>query len=47
MTSAAGIVLAYAAIMRNHLDNCDEEIVTRTIEYTTSDQRTMERGTYG
>lgn len=37
----------YSDYYQNYLDNCGEEIVTRTIKYTTSDQRTMERGTYG
>lgn len=45
MTSPA--VGEYSEYYQDYLDNCGEEIVTCTINYTTSDQRTHEKGTYG
>ena len=45
MTSPA--VGEYSDFYQDYLDNCGEEIVTCTINYTTSDQRTHEKGTYG
>ena len=45
MTSPA--VGEYSEFYQDYLDNCGEEIVTCTINYTTSDQRTHEKGTYG
>ena len=45
MTSPA--VGEYSDFYQDYLDNCGEEIVTCTINYTTYDGRTTEKGTYG